>query len=108
MIAAYSAFLSASRRVGLASHWLAASMRFCLFIDGVKALAEERAARKLSGGPEREVIGDLGYLHALIRRLSSRLGELKVPLEPTLLGACQRLHVALPTVAQEISRLVSS
>ena len=79
-----------------------------LFIDGVKAVAEERAARKLSGGPEREVIGDLGYLHALIRRLSGRLGELKAPLEPTLLGACQRLHVALPTVAQEISRLVSS
>ena len=79
-----------------------------LFIEGVKALAQERAARDLRGGPEREVVGDLGYLHALIRRLSARLGELQVPLEPALLGACQRAHVALPTVAQELSRLVSS
>lgn len=79
-----------------------------LFIEGVKAVAQERAARDLRGGPEREVVGDLGYLHALIRRLSGRLGGLQAPLEPALLGACQRVHAALPTVAQELSRLVSS
>jgi ParB/RepB/Spo0J family partition protein len=79
-----------------------------LFIEGVKAVTEERAARKLKRGPEGEVVGDLGYLHALVRRLSGRLSELKVPLEPALLVACKRLHVALPTVAQEIHRLVSS
>lgn len=78
-----------------------------LFIEGVKAVAEERAARQLSGGPEREVVGDLGYLHALVRRLSGRLGELTPPLEPNLLGVCQRVHAALPIVAQEIRRLVS-
>ncbi len=79
-----------------------------LFIEGTKAVAQERAARDLRGGPEREVVGDLGYLHALVRRLSGRLGELKAPLEPDLLGACQRLHVALLKVVQEIGRLVSS
>ena len=79
-----------------------------LFIEGARAVAQEHAAHKLKRGPEGEVAGDLGYLHALVRRLSARLGELKAPLEPTLLVACRRVHVALPTVAQELSRLVSS
>ena len=62
-----------------------------------------------SGSTSLDVVaGDLGYLHALVRRLSARLGELKAPLEPTLLVACRRVHVALPTVVQELSRLVSS
>jgi ParB family chromosome partitioning protein len=77
-----------------------------LFLDSLKQLNSDRAAKDLHAGPEREVAGELGYLQALLRRVCNRLAPLKAPLEPALKGAVERLHATLPEVSNELKRLV--
>lgn len=77
-----------------------------LLIDSLRALTGERTAKELRGGPESEMVGELGHLQAQLRRVHRRLAQLDVPLEPALKGACQRVRASLPEVTNELCRLM--
>jgi ParB family transcriptional regulator, chromosome partitioning protein len=76
-----------------------------LFIDSLNERERERDAKRLREGPEREVMGELGHLHALLERVRRRLEPLSTPVPAPLARACGRVHAALPDVASELRRL---
>ena len=76
-----------------------------LFIDSLSERERERDAQRLRGGPERELAGDLGHLHALLQRVRRRLEPLTPPVAAPIARACGRVHAALPEVASELARL---
>ncbi|MCY7306682.1 MAG: ParB N-terminal domain-containing protein [Rhodoferax sp.] len=77
-----------------------------LLINSLHERVSERSAKALRAGPEREVIGELRRLQALLRCVCRHLAQLNAPLEPTLKGACQLVHASLPEVTTELSRLI--
>jgi len=77
-----------------------------LLIDSLHERISERSAKELRAGPERDVVGELRRLQALLRCVCRHLAQLNAPLEPTLKGACQLVHASLPAVTSELSRLM--
>jgi hypothetical protein len=77
-----------------------------LLIDSLHERVSERTAKELRAGPEREVIGELRRLQALLRCVCRHLAQLNAPLDPMLKGACQLVHASLPEVTTELSRLM--
>jgi ParB family transcriptional regulator, chromosome partitioning protein len=76
-----------------------------LFMDSLNERERERDAKRLREGPEREVMGELGHLGALLERVRRRLEPLSTPVPLSLARACGRVHAALPEVASELRRL---
>lgn len=76
-----------------------------LFIDSLADRERERDAKRLREGPERDVVGELGHLQALLERVRRKLQPLSTPVAPPLARACSRVHAALPEVASELGRL---
>ena len=76
-----------------------------LFINSLNERALDRDAQQLREGPEREVVGDLGHLRALLERVRRRLERLSTPVATPIARACARVHAALPEVANELGRL---
>jgi len=76
-----------------------------LFIDSLKERDREHAARLLARGPERELVGELGHLHALLGRMRRRLEHLDTPLAMPVALACRQLFAALPGLGNELRRL---
>jgi len=76
-----------------------------LFIDSLAERERERDAKRLREGPEREVVGELGHLQALLERVRRKLLPLSAPVALPLARACARVHAALPEVASELGRL---
>jgi ParB-like chromosome segregation protein Spo0J len=76
-----------------------------LFMDSLAERALDRDAQKLRDGPEREVVGDLGHLRALLERVRRRLHRLSAPVAVPLVRACARVQAALPEVVHELRRL---
>jgi ParB family chromosome partitioning protein len=76
-----------------------------LFIHTLNERALDRDAQQLRDGPEREVVGDLGHLRALLERVRRRLERLSPPVATPIARACARVYAALPEVASELGRL---
>jgi ParB family transcriptional regulator, chromosome partitioning protein len=76
-----------------------------LFIHSLKQRELDGDAQQLREGPERELVGDLGHLRALLERVRRRLARLSTPVAAPLARACGRVHAALPEVASELGRL---
>jgi ParB-like chromosome segregation protein Spo0J len=76
-----------------------------LFIDSLNERERERDAQRLRDGPERELVGDLGHLRALLERVRRRLEPLSPPVPAPIARACGRVNTALPEVASELRRL---
>lgn len=76
-----------------------------LFIDSLNERDREHAARLLARGPERELVGELGHLLALLGRMRRRLEHLHTPLAMPVALACRQMYAALPEVANELRRL---
>jgi len=76
-----------------------------LFLASLSQRQLDRDAQELRGGPEREVVGDLGHLRALLERVRRRLQGLNTPVGAPLARACARVHAALPEVVSELGRL---
>lgn len=76
-----------------------------LFLASLSERQLDRDAQELRDGPEREVVGDLGHLRALLDRVRRRLQGLNTPVAAPLARACGRVHAALPEVAKELRRL---
>ncbi|CAM4208271.1 ParB/RepB/Spo0J family partition protein [Roseateles saccharophilus] len=77
-----------------------------LFIDSLHERERERQAQRLRDGPERELVGELGQLQALLGRARRRLAPLNAPVAAPLARACAGVHAVLPEVASELARLV--
>jgi ParB-like chromosome segregation protein Spo0J len=76
-----------------------------LFIHTLNQRELDRDAQQLREGPERDVVGDLGHLRALLERVRRRLERLSTPVAAPIARACGRVHAALPGVASELGRL---
>jgi len=76
-----------------------------LFIDSLKERDREHAARLLARGPERELVGELGHLLALLARMRRRLEHLHTPLAMPVALACRQVSAALPGLGNELRRL---
>jgi ParB family chromosome partitioning protein len=76
-----------------------------LFIDSLNERERDRDAQRLRDGPERELVGDLGHLRALLERVRRRLEPLNTPVAAPIARACGRVSAALPEVASELGRL---
>lgn len=76
-----------------------------LFIDSLNEREHERAAQRLREGPERDRVGELGHLQALMERVRRQLQPLNPPVEVPLARACARVHTVLPGLANELGRL---
>jgi ParB-like chromosome segregation protein Spo0J len=76
-----------------------------LFIHSLNERELDRDAQQLREGPERDVVGDLGHLRALLERVRRRLEHLSTPVAAPIARACGRVHAALPEVASELGRL---
>jgi ParB-like chromosome segregation protein Spo0J len=75
-----------------------------LFLDSLAERERERAARNLREGPERDVVGELGHLQALLDRVRRQLQPLNTPAPAALGRACARVQAALPEMARELGR----
>lgn len=76
-----------------------------LFIDSLNERERERAAQRLREGPERDMVGELGHLQALMERVRRQLQPLSPPVQAPLAYACARVHAVLPGLANELGRL---
>jgi ParB-like chromosome segregation protein Spo0J len=76
-----------------------------LFIHSLNQRELDRDAQHLREGPEREVVGDLGHLRALLDRVRRRLQGLHTPVAKPLARACGRVQAAMPEVQSELRRL---
>lgn len=75
-----------------------------LFLASLAERERELAARNLREGPERDVVGELGHLQALLDRVRRQLQPLNTPAAPSLERACARVQAALPEMARELGR----
>lgn len=76
-----------------------------LFIDSLNERDQERQALRLACGPERELVGELGHLHALLGRVRRRLEHMDTPLATPIALACRQVYAALPGFGNELRRL---
>lgn len=75
-----------------------------LLLDSVSARAQDQAAAKLKGGPEGQVVADLGHLQGLAERVRRQLCAMSSPVSAPVVLACRRARAALAQVDSELRR----
>lgn len=76
-----------------------------LFIDSLNQRDRDRAALRLQGGPEHELVSELGHLLSLLARVRRGLEQIDTPVTRPIALACQRLHTALPGFDNQLRSL---